>query len=1042
MLSKILKFIKLHKKIFSSFIIWFIILLGVFWAGKGLFKYQFYSTHDLDHHLARSYDAIQTFAEGQFPLRFAGTLNYGCGVPIFTFFYPLLYYLAVMIYPIFKDMFMVFKVVSFAALLIGTAFFFLWAKKETGDKLAALAGSILYLYAPYRFILVYVRGDPEYLAYAIWPVVLFFYSLAFKEKNFRKFLWYVFFAALTGGLLAISHNFVAMFLLPVLLIYLILKFFFGERLERKRIYLIILAFVSAFGLGAFFIFPALFEKSLTQLNGPPTFTYYDHFPELWQVIRSKWGYFYSFPGTKDDGMSFQLGYAHWVVLGMVTSWLIFHFGRLIVRGKSFVKFLTENIWIISSYILSIFFLFLTLPYSRSIWDKLPLLQAIQFPWRLLGVDVLAISTLFVFWVVKINKKVVYWVLLIFIAALAFAGTRNDLLAEPVIADTVTYYAHPESNPLRYSLGSVGNDVLPKDMVGTCYFTDKFVRTGLDTNVGGLDNKVIDKKSTGGSVEFSVDEKTLSHNRNIIFDLSYFPGVFRFNINGIPKDYKECRGFVCFPSTDFKSGQNFVDWKVSQTPIETAFNYLTLAFLILWLVILIGLRRIKPLLPLIVIFLIFIFFRTYNLPQRVGFGWDQERDANAAMGILTGHFTLIGPRVQSSTGFFLPPYFFYLMAPFYAITGGNPTATLLLIGFWSVVFFAVSYFVISKIFSKKTALIFLALWAVSPLATAIDTIAWNPIVIPLAFIVLIYFAYRYFKHHKKLDLFLIGLTFGFGVSFHTQFIFTFLFLLPVLYDVLKNKRFSGLIGLITGFVLPFTPIFLFDLRHNFLNMKLALDFLKNQNPLVRVFPVWNNFASFMFGVISSYILGIAVFVFIALILLWLVKTTKEQICRKLFIGLASTWIFSLPLFFVFAKNPSEYYFNFLLVIVILSISYFFSTKRILGIIFSAVLILIFIVGSNPLLNHARYNLEQKENAVMFLKNITDKEEPFNVSFNVPANEDAGFRYLLDYYRVKYSGDPKNPLIQFVIPSNKLPTPFVFGDVSIYLPPGWIKDSVLK
>lgn len=707
-----------------------------------------------------------------------------------------------------------------------------------------------------------------------------------------------------------------MFLMPILLLYLLIKFIFGPRLEKKRVLLISLAYISAFGLGAFFIFPALIQANLTKL-GIPTFIYSEHFPELWQVIRSKWGYFYSFPGTKDDGMSFQLGYAHWAILGLVGSWLTFQFAKVLIKGRNLGMFLRENIWIVALFVLSIVSLFMTLPYSKFVWERIPLIQQIQFPWRLLGIDVLAISSLFVFWIVKINKRIVYWFFIIFIAALAFIGTRNDLLAEPVMEDMIPYYTNPILHPLKYSWGSVGPDVLPKDMPNTCYPTDKFVRA---KDGGGINYEVLDKKSTSGSVVITVDTKTVTD--KVVFNLSYFPGVFKFNINGNSVGYQDCTGYVCFPKSDFKVGSNYVSWKVGQTPIETIFNVVTLAFFILWLGILIGPKRIKPLLPLIIVFAVFIFFRTFNLPQRLGFGWDQERDVNAAVSILSGHFTLIGPRVQSSTGFFLPPYFFYLIAPFYAITGGNPTATILFIGFWSIMFFAVSYFVISKIFSKKTALIFLAFWAVSPLAVAADTITWNPVVIPLAFVALIYFTYRYFKSHKKLDLFLIGLTFGLGVSFHTQFIFTLLFLLPIIYDILKSKKLLGLAGGAVGFVIPFIPIFLFDLRHNFLNMKLALDFLKNQNPLVRVLPVWNNFISLIFGVNSSIFVGAIVFISISMALVWLVKSVKDNIHKKLFIGLALTWIFSPLLFFIFAKNPSEYYFNFLLIIVALSVSYLF------------------------------------------------------------------------------------------------------------------------
>src|SRR3990172_568798 len=89
-----------------------ILTLLTIWAGKGLFKYDLYSTHDGDHHLARSFDVIAVAREGHFPLRWAGTLNYSCGVPIYNFFYPLLYYLVVFLNPLTQNIFLSLKIIS------------------------------------------------------------------------------------------------------------------------------------------------------------------------------------------------------------------------------------------------------------------------------------------------------------------------------------------------------------------------------------------------------------------------------------------------------------------------------------------------------------------------------------------------------------------------------------------------------------------------------------------------------------------------------------------------------------------------------------------------------------------------------------------------------------------------------------------------------------------------------------------------------------------------------------------------------------------
>ena len=158
-------------------LIFFVLIASVWWAGKGIFKYSVFSTHDLDHHLARSFDAVKTFSEGHFPMRWAGSLNYFCGIPIYNFFYPLIYYLVILISSINPDIIMALKIIDFLSLLVGTLFFYLWMKAETKKDIPALGGALLYLYAPYRFSLIFVRGSPEFLAYAILPVVLYLYVL-------------------------------------------------------------------------------------------------------------------------------------------------------------------------------------------------------------------------------------------------------------------------------------------------------------------------------------------------------------------------------------------------------------------------------------------------------------------------------------------------------------------------------------------------------------------------------------------------------------------------------------------------------------------------------------------------------------------------------------------------------------------------------------------------------------------------------------------------------------------------------------------------
>ncbi len=777
----------------------FVFLIGaVIWAGKGIFKYSIFSTHDGDHHIARAFDVIQTFKEGEFPLRWAGSLNYFCGAPIYNFFYPLIYYLVVLINFFTKNVILTLKIIDFASLLLGTVFFYLWIKSETKKELSAIGGALTYLYAPYRFSLIFVRGSPEYLAYAILPVVLYLFSLCFSSSG-KKFVIYAFLASLIGAVLTISHNFTVMFLMPLILVYLIIKIYI-HRPDFKKIIWIIFSFLGSFGMGSFFIGPALLEQKFTKI-GQGFIAWQEHFPTLGQLIKSDWGYFYSSLGTENDGMSFMLGYAQWLIIGIAGIFLVY---QIYKNRFKFWKIINENIWVTFFFLASLFTIYLILPWSIPVWEKIKLLQEVQFSWRLLGIGVFTTSALFSFLLAKINSKYIYIGVFIGVSLLTVVGTRNFMLPQPIADQDLYRYDNFEKlHPHRYSTTTLADDVLSPNAGSACWFTTRIIYTDKDEDI---DFTVVDKGNTFGSVKFLIDKKEIKGEK-IVLTLGYFPGIHKIYLNGgKPLDYSDCDGEVCFDLDKTKDGENFISWKVGQSPIENTFNYLTLAVFGVWLIVLFiyltGMYKNKKnliyFLLTIAIFLLFLFFRSYNIAARIGFGWDQERDALAATNILSGKLTLLGPRVQGPSGFFLPPYFFYIRAPFYVLGNLSPYSMIGFIIFWSVLFFAVSYLIISKVFDRKTALFFLALWAVNPLAISIDAIAWNPVVIPLLFILLIYLIHLYFEKKKIKYLFLSGLTFGLGVSFHLQFLFIFpIFVLPIL-DVLKNKKFKDLVNLLIGF----------------------------------------------------------------------------------------------------------------------------------------------------------------------------------------------------------------------------------------------------
>jgi hypothetical protein len=544
------------------------------WASKGLFKYSYYQTHDLDHHLVRSLDAFFTLKEGHFPLRWAGILNFGCGTPIYNFFNPLYYYLSPIFIAFLGNIIDSIKAISLLSLFFGSLFIYLWLKKETKNSLAALTSALVYLYAPYRFVLVYVRGSPEYLAYAVAPAIFYFYCLAL-DKNNKKPIFYFFLASFSGGLLSISHNVVFLLAVPVIAIYLISKLI-TTKANKKKIYLTIFSFVSIFGLGAFFLIPAFLEQKFTQI-ATPVFLYKDHFPILKQLISSPWGYGDSASDVSLDAMSFRLGIAHWLTLVASIVYLIVTFS--IRRSKYFLE---RNLLIISFAVMALLFIFLDLPISNFVWKKLTILQAIQFPWRILGIIVLVTSTLTGLLVSKIKLKAFSIIILIGFSSLAVFENRNHLLAQPVHKDKLEFYQNLSDLKFNsHSVTQVQDNVLATGKLAQCSPETPIAITETGQI---LDASEVERKSSRGKISLNIEKGDIVKEK-IIINFDYFPNIFDIDVNGNQIEYFDCQGRICLSTKSFLNGENTIAWKIVQSPIQKMSNVISLLFIFIWLTVL-------------------------------------------------------------------------------------------------------------------------------------------------------------------------------------------------------------------------------------------------------------------------------------------------------------------------------------------------------------------------------------------------------------------------------------------------------------------------
>lgn len=329
-------------------------------------------THDGQDHVARIANFYQDLKEGILIPRWAPNLNWGYGHPILMFLYPLPSYMASLFHAIGFSFVDSTKLVFASAFILSALAMFLWLK-EFLPKESAFIGSLLYSFAPYRFVDLYVRGAiGEHVAFIFPPLILYFLFKLSKKYSGKYFILGSF--SLAGFIL--SHNAISLMFLPVIILYIIYLIWQSKNKKLLAIsYLLLASF--GFALSAFFWLPAFMEGKYTLRDIVTKGGFESNFSQFNQLIYGAWSY------GGSGQFTVQVGIVQWLsVLSSIPLCLYLY------RKKN-------KLWIIVLGLLLIFItsLFLIDKNSQIIWQKITLIQKFQFPWRFLSVSVFASSVL-------------------------------------------------------------------------------------------------------------------------------------------------------------------------------------------------------------------------------------------------------------------------------------------------------------------------------------------------------------------------------------------------------------------------------------------------------------------------------------------------------------------------------------------------------------------------------------------------------------------------------------------------------------------------
>lgn len=418
----------------------FLLILALF-AVKPYLGLNFPYTHDGENHLARFANYKLALKEGQLPPRFAPNLLNHYGYPVFNYNYPLANILSLPFSILKINYELTFKVLVFSFLVFGLIGVNKWLKQLNFSQRSRVLTLFAFAFSPYLVNLIYFRGNiGEIMALMIFPWLLYFIQKP-NSESLRKNTLALFGQTIVWTMFFLSHNIMVLFGTPLLICWAIFE-------KRKAIYKqtrLIFGFGAGVLLSLWFWLPAVLEKSLVVLeNADLSKSYLEHFPTLAQLLFSPQQFGFSLPGSVDT-LSFQIGAIFLISLLLATITIKF-------SKTNQVKFFIFLTWIL---------IIFQLPFTKAIWQAIPLANFIQFPWRLTFFVTIFALPIAAWTLDHLGKKakLLLWILIL-------VQVFNTLKLKPADyfhRDLLTYDLYPAST-------STANENLPTDFTFE-YFAD-------------------------------------------------------------------------------------------------------------------------------------------------------------------------------------------------------------------------------------------------------------------------------------------------------------------------------------------------------------------------------------------------------------------------------------------------------------------------------------------------------------------------------------------------------------------------------------------
>lgn len=470
-------------------------------------------------------------------------MAHGFGYPLFLFSYHLPWVLGTPVYKITESVPFTIKSLFVISYVASGFFMYQFGWELFKNRVASLLATILYLWAPYRFVTILVSASVgtafvfTFLPLLLWGIL----KTARDNSRFARAT-----VALSLSCIILSHAMTVPFIWPLVLLFAL----FIIRKNPKSAWSVSWSITLGIALAAFYLLPALYYSRFTQIaTGAFAHIYQQNFVNLHQLVYSKWGYGIA-QNAKDGAFSYQVGIAQWLAFAAFIG---------ILFSKRMTSLSKTLAWCFTFVLLGS--IFAMLEFSRPIWDALTGFITLDYPTGFLLPAVFSGSILAGFAHSSLSSR--NWQTLFFIpmVVIVLYTNRNHLRVNEYTNFPTSLYVESEPTTNSY------DEYLPKGV--------NLPQTGAQANfIAHPDVKVFNVKQNTKELSFLAD---IPQDAQISVRQFAFPGVNLY-VDGTPARYdKDSLGRVRFAA---RAGEHNIEVRFEETPLMVFSKFVSLTALTL------------------------------------------------------------------------------------------------------------------------------------------------------------------------------------------------------------------------------------------------------------------------------------------------------------------------------------------------------------------------------------------------------------------------------------------------------------------------------